>query len=170
MLTDDDETDYQFVRSKVNELRKKFSLVQLGFDDTYAAQLAQRLRDEDGMSPDSQLKIPQTMMAFTAGTVAYENLLIEDRLHHNANKVLTWQAGTVKVKSDANQNIRPVKQKHGDYRTIDGIVAGIMALSLALQPKKQSVYESRGVLSVGDGDLGASSRVPWPTANNWQEI
>ena len=89
-------------------------------------------------------------MELTAGTGEYENLLIENRLHHNGNHLLTWQAGNVRVKSDYNQNIRPIKQKHGDYRTIDGIIAGVMALANAIRGEREkvSIYSEPGSLSL----------------------
>ncbi len=161
-------------RGTINEIRDKFDLQSIAYDGTYATALMQQLREEDGMNINEQFIFKQSMMEFTAGTVAYENLLIENRLHHNGNALLTWQAGNVRVKSDYNQNIRPIKQQHGDYRTIDGIVAGVMALTNAIkgEEKKRSVYETRGVLSLGDGDLGAHSTITLPTtrAHNWQEI
>jgi phage terminase large subunit-like protein len=145
-LTDGNQTDYGFVRKKINELRQQFNLRVIAFDGTYAAMMMQRLREEDGMNEDEQLEFPQSMMGFTAATVAYENAVIEKRMHHNADPLLTWQAGNVKVKSDANENIRPVKQKHGDFRTIDGIVAGIMGLGAAIQNVgESSIYESEGL-------------------------
>lgn len=148
-LTSGNETDYQFVRNTINDIRKDFCLLGIGYDGTYAAQLMQQLREEDDMRDDEQHPIPQTMMHFTQATVEYENLIIEGRLHHNANPVLTWQAGNVRVKSDYNQNIRPIKQKHGDYRTVDGIVAGVMALGLAITKQAPvSVYETPGSLSL----------------------
>lgn len=149
-LTDGDETDFQFVRQKINDIRKKFNLVAIGYDDTYAAQLMQQLRDEDGMEPTQQVPVPQKMMAFTNGTVKYENLLFEGRMLHPNNPVLNWQAGTVRVKSDYNQNIRPIKQKHGDYRTIDGIVCAIMALGLSMEMESgmSTYYETPGSLAL----------------------
>lgn len=148
-LTDGNEADYEFVRGTINDVREKFQLRSLAYDGTYAAQLMQRLREEDGMHEDEQFVFKQSMMEFTRGTVSYENLVIEQRLHHNRHPVLTWQAGNVRVKSDYNENIRPIKQKHGDYRTIDGVVAGIMALTLAQDGDTgRSIYEKAGSLAL----------------------
>ena len=60
--------------------------------------------------------------------------------------MLTWQAGYVQVKADVNKNIRPVKEERGSHKAIDGIVAAIMALSLALfeEEPQRSIYETRG--------------------------
>lgn len=145
-LTDGNQTDYGFVRGTLLDVFEKFDVQGLAYDSTYAATIMQRLREEDGMPEEKQIEFGQNMMNFTAGTVAYENAIIEHRLHHNGNPVLTWQAGNVRVKSDFNQNIRPIKQKHGDFRTVDGIVAGVMAFSLATngEPVFRSIYETDG--------------------------
>jgi len=131
-LTSGNETDYGFVRGTILDCLDKFDIKSLSYDETYAAQLMQGLREEDGMPAEKQNPFAQSIMGFTAATVAYENAIVEHRLHHNGNPVLTWQAGNVRVKSHYNQNIRPIKQKHGDFRTVDGIVAGVMAFSGAI--------------------------------------
>ncbi len=172
-LTTDNQTDFTFVRDAINDLRSKFRILGIGFDGTYAAQLMQRLTEEDGMPLDEQHPIPQTMMQFTQATVAYENLITEDRLHHNGNPLLTWQAGNVRVKSDYNQNIRPIKQQHGDYRTVDGVVAGVMALGLAMTAAPQSPYETRGVLTPEYESIAAATEsVPVKLTRqfNWQDV
>ncbi len=132
-LTDGNETDYGFVRARINELREMFDLRCIAFDGWYAKQLMQRLREEDGMRADEQKEFGQSMKFFAGATVAYENAIVEHRLFHPNNPLLNWQAGNVRVKSDFNDNIRPIKQQHGDYRTIDGVVAGIMGLAAAME-------------------------------------
>jgi phage terminase large subunit-like protein len=69
-------------------------------------------------------------------------------MHNNGHPVLAWQAGNVTVKEDVNKNKRPVKQKRGDYRTIDGIVAGIMALSRAMLLPVNNPYDTRGIIAI----------------------
>ena len=58
--------------------------------------------------------------------------------------MLNWQAGHVTVRIDASGNMRPVKPKQGDKRSIDGIVAQVMSLAGALE-SKNSVYDEREV-------------------------
>jgi phage terminase large subunit-like protein len=133
-LTPGDVCDYNHVRAALNAAREKYDLRRVGFDGTYAEQMVQRLTEEDGW-PDGEhgvcQKFPQNVFAFAAPTASYERRVIEGTLHHDGNPCLTWQAGNTMVKTDVNQNMRPVKQKHGDFRTIDGVVAGIMALGVA---------------------------------------
>jgi hypothetical protein len=42
-----------------------------------------------------------------------------------------------------------VKPKHGDIKTIDGVVAGIMGLACAIaKQNERSVYETEGSMSL----------------------
>ena len=52
------------------------------------------------------------------------------------------------VHRDPSENMRRIKQRRGDYRTIDGIVAAVMAVAQAMNEpiRRKSVYERRGGL------------------------
>jgi len=139
ILTEGDTTDYSFIRKTMLEVKEKFDLRKLAYDDHYANELIQRLIEEDGAySMDEVQAFRQTIQDYANPTDQYEGLVIEGKLYHPGNPCLTWQAGNTTVKVDANHNKRPVKQKHGDHRTIDGIVGGIMALDLALVPTPEA--------------------------------
>lgn len=130
-LTPGNVCDYGFVRAEINAIRERFNLLKVGFDGTYAAQLMQRLAEEDGMDLTAQEKIPQTIMNFAGPMAAMERMVTDGTLLHNGNPLLTWQAGNTCVYRDANENMRPVKDKGGSKRTIDGVVASMMALAMA---------------------------------------
>lgn len=130
VLTDGDVVDYNFVRKQIQSIRDQFDLRKVGYDGTYAEQLMQRLAEEDGMPLDQQEKFPQTMMNFAGPTAMLLRMVTSGKLHHPGNPLLTWQIGNTNAKTDANQNMRPVKPEFGDIRTIDGPVAGIMALEM----------------------------------------
>jgi phage terminase large subunit-like protein len=136
-LTPGNVCDYAFIRHQLNQILKKFTVRKIGFDSTYAEQLIQRLVEEDGWDLEQFVSFRQTIMEFAAPTAAYERLVVDGKLKHNGNAVLSWQAGNVRVRADPNQNIRPVKQQHGDHRTIDGMVAGIMGLGVAVKEEAQ---------------------------------
>jgi phage terminase large subunit-like protein len=144
-----DTIDFRIVRQAVAAAKERFGIGRLTYDDHYAEQLVQALIEEDGaFLLDQVTSFPQTVSAFAGPTDDYEAAILAGTLHHNGNPVLTWQAGNCRVKLDANHNKRPVKQKHGDSRTIDGIVAGIMAKSQMELVKAGSVYDDRGVLTI----------------------
>ena len=137
--------DYAIIRRDIAEIFGWFSVRRFWFDDRYAGETAQWIQEE---FPEIEVvEFPQTMMQFAGPTAEYERLVISGRLRHNRNPLLTWQAGHCMVKVDANNNKRPVKPKHGDIRSIDGIVGGIMALRGEMSgPPEPSAYEDHGVL------------------------
>jgi phage terminase large subunit-like protein len=149
-LTGGDIADYGVIRSDIVALKERFALRKLVYDDCYAEQLIQALVEQDRVfSTDEVASFPQTIKEFAGPTDEYEGLILSGRLHHPGNDLLTWQAGNAKVKTDTNQNRRPVKQRHGSLLTIDGVVAGIMAVSQG-EPLKRaaSVYDERGILDL----------------------
>lgn len=68
----------------------------------------------------------QGFLSMAGPTKEFERLLLDNRLTHDGNEVLTWNAENVVVEMDAAGNIKPTKAKSGDK--IDGIVAAIMAV------------------------------------------
>lgn len=129
---------YADVEAAILDVSKRFNLVELAFDPMYARDLAEKLQNEQGIPV---VEYPQTIMQFAGPTAEYERLLIHGALHHPGNPVLTWQAGNVNIKTDANANKRPVKPPGPDYRKIDGIVAGIMAVGRAMARQPQASSE-----------------------------
>lgn len=144
-LIDGDVIEYSVIRDYLNWCYENFELRMLLYDDRYALPVIQRLVEEDGWDEDVLVKFPQNMNTFCGPTAEFERRVINGTLQHNGHEVLTWQAGNAIVRTDANANKRPVKPKPNDYRKIDGIVAGIMALDGALAPDDgPSVYEEAG--------------------------
>ncbi len=146
-----DVIDYGIIRHDLAELFNRFGVRRFTYDPMYAKETAQWIGDE---FPDVEcVEFGQTIMNFAGPTAEYERLVISGRLRHNGNALLGWQAGHTLVKVDANHNKRPVKQKPGDVRTIDGIVAGVMALKFEMAGDDESSYADHGVFyadEVGD--------------------
>ena len=77
-----------------------------------------------------------------------ERLVLSKKIRHGNNPVLTWMADNLVARMDPAGNIKPDKEKSREK--IDGIVALIMALDLALRhPEVKSVYEKRGIRVLG---------------------
>jgi phage terminase large subunit-like protein len=73
-----------------------------------------------------------------------ERLVLSKKLIHGNNPVLTWMADNLVARMDPSGNIKPDKEKSREK--IDGVVALIMAIDLALRhPEVKSVYEKRGI-------------------------
>jgi phage terminase large subunit-like protein len=136
--------DYQPVEAAIVEAMDSFNVIGLAYDVMYARDFVETLEREYGLNC---IKFPQTVVNFAGPTAEYERLLAHNALHHNGNPVLTWQAGHVQVKTDGNANKRPIKPTPKDYRKIDGIVAGIMAVGLVMaNPAIESAYADGGMM------------------------
>jgi phage terminase large subunit-like protein len=136
-------TDYRVIADDIAEIAKTYRICGMAYDPWNANNLAQNLQDE-GLE---MVEFRQTLANFAGPTKELEKLVVSGKLIHDGNPVLRWMAGNVTVKEDQSGNIRPDKGKSADK--IDGIVALIMALALALNGAGgPSVYEDRGILTL----------------------
>jgi len=141
-LTPGNETDYNQVRSDVNEIAEKYVVKELAVDRLFqGAQLAQQLGD-DGFEV---VPFGQGFMSMAAPTQEFERVVNRGEFLHGNNPVMKWMASNVAVKMDSAGNLKPDKEKSGEK--IDGVVASIMAVGrwMVTERKKPSVYETRGI-------------------------
>lgn len=115
-------TDFKVIEDGVREDAGRFQLVDAVFDPWQAAHLIQNLSDE-GL-PASEYR--QTVQNMSYPMKELEALVLERRLHHDGNPVLSWMLSNVIAHTDAKDNIYPRKEKAENK--IDGAVALIMAL------------------------------------------
>jgi phage terminase large subunit-like protein len=135
-MTDGNVTDYDVVRRDIGEFGKIYNVKQIAIDRWNATQLSLQLQ-ADGFDV---VGFSQGVGSMSPPSKMLENLIASGRLRHGGNHVLSWMAGNVSVKTDANDNIRPVKPKPGAPQRIDGIVSLIMALGSFLansRPKEE---------------------------------
>lgn len=133
-LTEGDAVDFKQVYDDLVRLMGLFTVERFYFDPMFNAEwLTQRLADTTGVEREP---FPQTIMAYSPPTLAAERLIIQRNLRHNGNPLLTWQLSHLYTKTDNNNNKRPLKRQRGDYKTVDGPCAMIMALldAIACEP------------------------------------
>ena len=71
----------------------------------------------------------------------FEALLIDGRIHHDANPGFTWMVENIVAKKTMDgKDFRPVKA--GDKKKIDGGVAMLMAFASVYNPEKEETYDS----------------------------
>jgi len=142
--TEGNVVDYDVIRERINELGDRFDIQEIAIDRWNSTQLQTQLLG-DGFEV---VPFGQGFASMAAPTKELDKLLRERSIRHGGNPVLRWMASNVAVKGDAAGNWKPAKDKSSER--IDGIVALIMALGRAMvvPPPQQSVYETRGVLSL----------------------
>ena len=145
-VTEGNVIDHQYIRNKINELRTKFVLLSIAYDQAFGITLVTELmQDGVDMSPFNQ-----SVVHMSAPTSEYGRLLLEKKLNHGNNPVQRWMMSNILIRTDANGNIKINKAKATD--SVDGPVASVMAVGEQIRqdnngPKK-SVYETRGILSI----------------------
>lgn len=132
-LTPGDVTDYETIVQDVCELCRRFKVQEIGFDPWNAEGPTQDILRLTGVK---RTEVRQTIGNMTYPAKELERLIVSGGIVQDGNAVLDWQIGNVDVYTDPNDNIRPIKPKHGDSRTIDGVVSTVMALDRALRAPK----------------------------------
>lgn len=124
-------TDYDAIFEKVKEADQQFKIVKIGYDPWNAAQMAQKIKDED-------IEVQE----FIQGPKSYHPPMkkFEEAYHggnfcHNGDPVLTWCASNIVARRDANMNMAPNKRKSAEK--IDDITAMLMAIGVMIGEEKE---------------------------------
>ncbi|MFA5385566.1 MAG: terminase TerL endonuclease subunit, partial [Eubacteriales bacterium] len=130
--------DYAFIEKEIIEARDLFDIQEIGFDPWNATQTALHLADE-GLT---MAEVRQGYKSMSPAMKEIEQLTMGKKLIHGGHPILRWNVGNVEIKTDENENIRPVKGK--GIERIDGLVATINAMARAnLHMDDTSAYDER---------------------------
>jgi phage terminase large subunit-like protein len=139
--------DLEHVYARLVDVISQYDVREVGFDRWNAAHIASML-ERDG--------IPHTPVRQGYGLSSpmkeVERRVIRAELTHFANPVLRWAVANVAVRTDAGENVMPVKGR--SRGRIDPLVAVLIAIerSLAAPMQTGSIYDSRGVVQLGGED------------------
>jgi len=93
----------------------------------------------------------QSFLNFAAPTRRVLELITQGSIFHGNNPALTWMAGNASTEQDVNGNLKFSKAKSTDK--IDGIVGLAMAVGRMELAQQGSVYDNRGVATVGGPEV-----------------
>ena len=133
---------YDFIEHFIEELGKKYHILEIAFDRWGAVQMVQ---DLEGMG-FTVVPFGQGFKDMSPPSKEFYKILMEGKMIHGGNPVLRWMAGNVVIDTDPAGNIKVTKAKSKEK--IDGIVAAIMALDRCIRhegEKQGSVYDERGL-------------------------
>lgn len=143
IITPGNETDFQTIEDDTLDWFRRFHVVSMAYDPWRTTQLAQRLQN----SNVPVIEFRSNTQSFSAPTRELEAAIRSSRIRHDGNGPLAWCVGNVVGHTDARDNVYPRKAR--PENKIDAAVALIMAIGRAMQPKPTSVYEQRGLLTLG---------------------
>ncbi len=136
--------DYDFIFEQIEQDMDGFDIDQVAFDRWGAARVVQVLQNKGA----TMAQFGQGFASMSPPMKELERLVLSRKIRHGNNPVLTWMADNLVARLDAAGNIKP--DKSASREKIDGMVALIMALDLALRhPEKKSVYGKRGLRVLG---------------------
>jgi phage terminase large subunit-like protein len=144
--TPGDLVDYGQVFADIVDLGRSYPFRKLAIDRGFQGNwIAGKLLDQFGK--DRVCEFSQGIISMNAPFREFLELVKAGRLHHPNHPVLNWMAGNVAAETRGGL-IKPSKD-HSPEK-IDGVVAAVMALGLAVVLAGPSVYESRGILTLDD--------------------
>lgn len=119
-------TDLNVVEEDLREDLSRFNVEAVVYDPWQATQMATTLSEDDAPMVECRM----TVQNMSDPMKSVEALVLDRRLLHDGNPILTWMMGNVVAKLDAKDNIFPRKERY--EQKIDGVIALIMAMGNAL--------------------------------------
>lgn len=139
--TPGDVVDYKYIANIIEAICNKYEVLWF-CADKWRLEYLRQLLPEDIQS--KFIEIPQTMAGQSVAMQELERLYRSHEITHLSDPVGRWSFGNVRIATDGNENIKPIKSRA--IERIDPQVALInaMAGALRLEPQR-SVYEDRGI-------------------------
>jgi phage terminase large subunit-like protein len=137
--------DEAFIKKDIIEASKNFELRELGYDPWGATSLATQLLNDHGIQ---MVEMRQGAKTLSEPAKDLLTKIMKGEVNHGSHPVLRWCADNLVMVKDANENVRPDKEKATDR--IDGMVALIMAHGRAMfraqppEPKYQMMFLGAG--------------------------
>lgn len=137
--TDGNAVDYDFIEQRILAYAHDYQVEALGVDKWNSRMLTQRLM-EAGLDV---VEIDQNMAGMSPPMKDMERMILSADMVHEETPVGRWCFGNVRVATDGNENIKPMKNKSIDR--IDVTVSWIIAVAMARlrQSMTPCVYSSR---------------------------
>lgn len=131
--------DRVHVARRVAELVSAFNCLGVAFDRWRAEDFKKTVEDE-GLAIDL-VPFGQGFKEMSPAVEEFERALLERKIAHGGNPMLTWNAANAVVESDPAGNRKLSKAKA--VARIDGLVSLVMAIGLSRRTESGSVYETR---------------------------
>ncbi len=131
----------------VVQFAQRHQILQMAFDNWMAADVIQRIENQSRIAT---LAFHQSARNFSSPTAEFERLIRAKRILHPPNPTMEWMMQNAVVTTDSSGNIRVRKPQQTDNRKVDGPVAAVMTVGLALAaPVPQSSFYQTNEMEFG---------------------
>lgn len=125
-VTDGNVTDYDYILRDIMKANQQLFIEKIAYDQYNATQWAINATNEGlPLEPYSQ-----ALWSFNKPTKELERLIKSNKVVFDNNPITRWCFANVKIKTDWNENVKPVKTQ--DMQKIDGVIAAIESLGIYL--------------------------------------
>ena len=136
IVTDGNATDFDVIRDDLNRFKKDFKVIEVPYDPRFSSYFATKLV-EDGLP---MVEIAQTAQHFTQPIIEIENMVLENKLHHDGNSMVEWMMSNVVMRISKFSGLKqPTKETNREK--IDGPVAMLLAVGRALKQEDKVIRQ-----------------------------
>lgn len=146
------EVDHDYIYDELEKIVKKFKkLKEIVYDPWHTPSIMTKLTKNYPTLRDKVIEMQQSTKNLNMGMKELQGSLLNKRVHHDGNEILTWNIGNVISKEDNKGNDFPCKANVN--QKIDGAVCAIMISNrVAVYTPRQSMAE-RILHGVGIGTI-----------------
>jgi phage terminase large subunit-like protein len=142
-------TDYKFLATHLDEFEFDNRLNVL--EECYDPYNASHFMQEREAAGKTVIEIRQGVQTLSEPTKFFRELMLQGRLVHDGNPLLTWCLSNAVEVVDNNGNIKLSKKHKDDSQRIDLAAAVINGMVRAMVAEdNRSIYEKRGMRSLAD--------------------
>jgi phage terminase large subunit-like protein len=124
--------NFKAIIHRLAEIRARYDLVCVAYDRAFIKTFNARC-EEDGVRLPLK-EYGQGFVSMSPAVQLLEAAVLDRRIHHGGHPILRWQMSNVAIEMDSSANRKPSKKRAIGH--IDGVVAALMALAVAEQPRQ----------------------------------
>jgi phage terminase large subunit-like protein len=117
--------DYDFIMNDIVKDAEQFDIIELAYDNWQSNKLIDNL--EEIIPKTTLIQYNQSLKQMSGPSKEFERLIMEDKII-DPNPVMKWMVGNAVIKSDVNNNYKPLKEYKSSTKRIDGVITSIMAI------------------------------------------
>ncbi len=146
-LSTSDRIVYSQVHRQMEADIERHKIGYVAYDRKFAGDTVDFLMNDQGVEV---LPLAQGSMTLGSPCRELEAMVIARQLDNRCDPVLAWMIGNTSVKRDTNDGIMPVKSPGGTRKHIDGVIALVMAIYVAMANPDTgpSIYSTPGNLAL----------------------